>query len=137
MGTRSLTYIYQDKQEDAGLPLLCIYKQYDGYVSGLGITLAEFINSGKLVNGLGANDSRVFNGMGCFAAQLVSHLKGETAGDVYLQAPILGVNSWQEYEYHIFENAVEVYEGQLRNGTKIFDGTWAEFLDFCKKEVNE
>jgi hypothetical protein len=86
-----------------------------------------------LVNGLGAESNMVANGMGCLAALMVSHFKGDKAGDIYLQAPIVGVNSWQEYEYHVFEDGVTVIEGQLRDGHSIFTGTFEEFAEFCKK----
>ena len=133
MGTRSLTYVYDNKIEDAGLPLICMYRQYDGYVGGHGKELADFLVSKTLVNGLGADNNMVANGMGCLAALLVSHFKGNKPGDFYLQAPIVGVNSWQEYEYHVFEDGVTVVEGQLRDGHSIFTGTWAEFAEFCNK----
>jgi len=37
MGTRSLTYVYDNKE-----PLVCMYRQFDGYPSGHGKELAEF-----------------------------------------------------------------------------------------------
>ena len=133
MGTRSLTYVYNDKAQDAGAPLVCIYRQYDGYISGHGAELADFLNSGKLVNGLGASDAKVFNGMGCLAAQLIGHLKGNEAGGIYLQSPVVGIDAWQEYEYHVFSDEVVVYGGTIRHGNKVFSGTWEEFLTFCKE----
>ena len=47
MGTRSLTYVY-----DVKTPVVCMYRQYDGYPSGHGQELAEFLFDGKLVNGI-------------------------------------------------------------------------------------
>ena len=134
MGTRSLTYVYNEKAVDAGAPLVCMYRQYDGYVSGHGAELAEFLMSGTLVNGLGATDSKVFNGMGCMAAQMIGHFKAGEAGGIYLQAPVVGLDAWQEYEYHVFSDEVVVYEGTIRHGEKIFSGTWEEFKDFCKEK---
>ena len=64
MGTRSLTYIYDSHNEDI---LTCIYRQYDGYITGHGLELASYLSGFKIVNGLGARDEnvKVANGMGC------------------------------------------------------------------------
>ena len=48
MGTRCLTFVY----DEAGDPLLNMYRQFDGYMSGHGAELAEFLHDRKLVNGL-------------------------------------------------------------------------------------
>lgn len=99
MGTRSLTKVFQDDKE-----MLCIYRQYDGYPSGHGRELAKFLNSGELVNGIpGGNEKKVFNGIGCLAAQLVMELKKEhgPAGGIYIQLPGTE-DAGQDYEYHIY-----------------------------------
>ena len=73
MGTRSLTRVFdQDEQE-----LVCMYRQYDGYLSEHGKELAEFLGSGKVVNGINSSqgDGRVFNGADDLAAQLVTWFK--------------------------------------------------------------
>lgn len=84
MGTRSITII---RNKD-GKKIIEMYKQYDGYPSGLGVELDEFIKSGKMVNGIpfGATE-KLFNGISCFAAQLVHHFK-DGPGGIYLHAPI-------------------------------------------------
>ena len=138
MGTRSLTYVYETFKNDKGQrqnePILCMYGQYDGYPSGVGAELAVFLTSGKLVNGIGLDAKNVFNGMGCLAAQLVAHFKTE-AGGFYLRAPRLDRDDWQDYEYHIFEDSVVVYEIGSNNNNPLFDGTWADFAKFCAKEL--
>ena len=138
MGTRSLTYVYETFKNDKGQrqnePILCMYGQYDGYVAGHGAELAEFLATGKLVNGIGLDAGKVFNGMGCLAAQLVAHFKTE-AGGFYLRAPVINRDDWQEYEYHIFEDSVVVYSIGSNNDTTLFDGTWADFAKFCAKEL--
>ena len=79
MGTRSLTYVYEDNT-----PIICMYRQYDGYMSGHGQELAEFLAPFTVVNGLGMGDNAgIANGMGCLAAQLVAHFK-VGAGQFYL-----------------------------------------------------
>ena len=62
MGTRSLTFVY-----DGNKPLINMYRQFDGYPSGHGTELAEFLNSfDEVVNGLPLGDNRkLANGMGC------------------------------------------------------------------------
>ena len=70
MGTRSLTFVYDGKE-----PMINMYRQYDGYPSGHGSNLAEFLNSfDAIVNGISVGDNRkIANGMGCLAAQLIAH----------------------------------------------------------------
>ena len=48
MGTRSLTFVYDGKE-----PMINMYRQYDGYPQGHGKELADFLNSGTMVNGFG------------------------------------------------------------------------------------
>lgn len=57
-----------------GKPLVKLLKTADGYLSSAGVELANFTASARFVNGL-TGDENVFNGMGCFAAQLIAHLK--------------------------------------------------------------
>lgn len=132
MGTRSLTYVYDSTEFDAMAPLVCLYRQYDGYIQGHGKDVSEFLSSRKLVNGLGSDKEGVANGMGCLAALLISNLKGNEAGQFYLYAPIIGQDVGQEYEYHIFKDSVVVYDGSIRDGRKVFNGTWEEFSEICK-----
>lgn len=75
MGTRSNTII---KDADGNI-ILNLYRQMDGYFSGHGKDLLNFISKGKLVNGYTMDQEyqfgRVFNGIGDFACQLITHLK--------------------------------------------------------------
>lgn len=131
MGTRSLTYVYETYQ-DEHTPVVCMYRQYDGYLEGHGLELAAFLNRGRLVNGLGGKDNgTVFNGMGCLAAQIVAHFK-DGAGQFYLHAPVLNQDCCQEYEYHVFRDKVVVYSIGSNNDNIVFDGTWKEFFKVCK-----
>lgn len=124
MGTRSLTFVYDDNR-----PVINMYRQFDGYPSGHGQELAEFLLSGKMVNGIPVGSKeRMFNGMGCLAAQLVANFKKD-AGGFYLY-PMDCTDCWQEYEYHVYEDKVVV-----KNPTEvIFEGTWDEFHGFCYDE---
>ena len=135
MGTRSLTYVYGDSDVGSVEPIICLYRQFDGYPSGHGLELAEFLAPINIVNGIGMGDARVeANGMGCLAAQIVANFKVCT-GNFYLQAPQLNVDSWQEYEYHVFQDRVLIYHGQGAVLTDlIFEGDWSAFKAFCSKE---
>ena len=110
MGTRSLTKViksWKDKKTNKVKKekIICMYRQYDGYPSGRGADLVEFLSGSKVVNGLGMDDlnsKRVFNGAGCLAAQLVGHFK-EGAGGFYLYNP-KAKDCGQDYEYEIEVN---------------------------------
>ena len=71
MGTRSLTFVY-----DGNKPIVNMYRQYDGYPSGHGQELAEFLVGGTVVNGYGSHTpKKAWNGMGCLAASLIANFK--------------------------------------------------------------
>lgn len=127
METRSLTYVYDDD-----VALVCMYRQFDGYPSGHGAELAEFLASGKMVNGLSGDDTKVFKGMCCLAAQMVAHFKKEPGG-IYLVAPAPGAEHGQEYEYHIrLEDQIKVKVMDDPENV-LFDGELPEFIEFCKE----
>lgn len=84
MGTRSQTYIH--KGDFSTEPFICIYRQFDGYPTGMGDDIVAAIGSRKLVNGYQDPLTEV-NGMNCAAALLVSSLKGQECGGVYLHSP--------------------------------------------------
>jgi hypothetical protein len=122
MGTRSLTYVYDDA-DDA---VVCMYRQFDGYVSGHGRELIDFISQFTIVNGLNINETRkVANGMGCLAAQLIAHFK-VGAGGFYLYPPTQNQDCGQEYEYHIFQDKIIVKDPD----NVMFEGTWEEFQEY-------
>jgi len=127
MGTRSLTYVYDDYSVNT--PIMCMYRQYDGYPTGHGAELSEFLHDGKLVNGIPfGSTGKMFNGMGCLAAQLVAHFKNEVGG-FYLYPPVLGQSCGQEYEYHIRKDEIKILDG---DAAILFMGTWEEFAEFCE-----
>lgn len=128
MGTRSLTYVYTDAS--SVIPLVCMYRQFDGYPSGHGAELAKFLNGMTLVNGLSFEDNRnlLANGMGCLAAQMVAHFK-VGAGGFYLEPAQPGQDCGQEYEYHVYESRVVIID--YRENV-IFDGSYHELLEFAQ-----
>lgn len=123
MGTRSLTFIHNEEKK----PIVCMYGQYDGYMSGHGRDLANFINGKKLVNGLSTDTASVANGMECLAALTVAHFKGNEAGNFYLY-PTDIINVGEEYAYHVYADKVVVQEYR----SVVFTGTWSEFLEECE-----
>ena len=68
MGTRSLTHFIErhteqpkDKRKKAivkDTEIVVMYRQYDGYPSGHGIDLSEFLSKGRLVNGISCEIGR-------------------------------------------------------------------------------
>ena len=124
MGTRSLTFVYDDNEA-----IINLYRQYDGYPSGHGRELAEFLAGKRIVNGLSGDTSMVFNGMGCLAASLVANFK-EAAGGFYLH-PVSAKDCGQDYEYHVYENHIVV---KNYSGSVVFSGNWEMFAKFCSAE---
>lgn len=96
MGTRALVRVF-----DGDTECCCIYRQHDGYPEGLGREVRDFVASKGIVNGISSryDHSRIANGMGCLAAQLVVALKHDV-GSVYLHPP--GTHDvGEEFEYHV------------------------------------
>lgn len=99
MGTRALV-VFKDKDDEE---IAVLYRQYDGYPSGLGEELKSFLSSKRIVNGFNKTNEehQDFNGMGCLAAQVVAHLK-DGIGNVYLH-PAGSRDLGEEYIYTITE----------------------------------
>jgi len=132
MGTRSLTKIistYDDK------PITCMYRQYDGYLEGHGVTLAEWLEKFTVVNGIGLDETRkIANGMDCLAAQMYENFK-DGAGGIYCMHPD-AEDSGEEYLYEISEEdseliitATDVWKKEV-----IFKGMAKELLTKYKYE---
>ena len=145
MGTRSLTRVI-DRQKglsftkghlakNVGKSYINMYRQFDGYIEGMGVDLAEFLIPFTMVNGIRLDEKRkVANGGGCLAAQIVAHFK-DGAGGVYLH-PTEGKpgDCWEEYIYTIFvtdnqekDNIIIAVYDIWRKDT-IFVGTPAQLL---------
>ena len=152
MGTRSLTRVfntYKDEKNNKQVKqqLVNMYRQYDGYPEGHGTELADFLKSGKVVNGIGSTNEteRLFNGAGCLAAQMIAHFK-DGAGGFYIE-PITAKNCGQEYEYEIIVDfdtieltmkCIEVgyidSKGNYKRGKRVlFEGKPADFEQFVEE----
>ena len=137
MGTRSLTFVYEEsKSGEKPEAIINMYRQYDGYPSGHGAELAEFLSFGK---------EQYFNGMGCLAASLIANFK-QSPGGFYIH-PVSQKNCGQDYEYHIYnidgEFKIEVYycgcnmfgnSGDPEDVEFVFNGSLPKFIEFCKEK---
>ena len=130
MGTRCLTYVY-----DGENPIMCMYRQFDGYPEGHGQELANFLNELTVGNGIPEyGDLFTFaNGMGCLAAQMLVWFK-KTPGGFYIHPIDFNQDCWQEYEYHVYSDRITLFNG---SGEHLFTGPWSGFLEFCKNPVTE
>ena len=105
MGTRSITVIKDENGEE----ICVLYRQFDGYPSGMGKDLKKFLSPIRLVNGItDKEDHPIANGMSCLAAQIVAHFKsedrskcGSLAGNIYLY-PAGTRDAGEEYIYTIY-----------------------------------
>ena len=130
MGTRSLTFVYDDNNRTQ---IINMYRQYDGYPEGHGQELADFLGEFQAItNGIRVGETRkTANGMGCLAAQLVANFKTEVGG-CYLY-PTSAKDCGQDYEYHVYHDKVVVKD---YSGKQLFKGTWSEFNEFCHGVVD-
>ena len=140
MGTRALTFVY-----DGSTPIINMYRQYDGYPSGHGLELAEFLTQGRLVNGLSGKNETVFNGMGCLAAAMIANFK-QSAGGFYIYS-VESTECGQDYEYHVYQVGDDIRVRVTNRGCNmfgltqsdtndnIFDGTAVEFLSYCTEKA--
>ena len=139
MSTRSLTFVYDGLGETVNSAAVCMYRQRDGYPSGHGKILAEFLLPFKIGIGLGIDATeQLANGAGCLAAQIVARFK-QHPGGIYLK-PVRSTDCWQDYEYHIFVGGETVFirvkqnNGGGKRKKEIFFGNREDFLAFCSKE---
>ena len=93
---------------------------------------AKFVNSGKLVNGLGGDKGLVFNGMGCLAAALIKEFK-DGPGGTY----IVPKGDTEEYNYVVrgstFGECPLTISCKGHESTKV-PLSPAEFLAWCEKQ---
>lgn len=139
MGTRSTTVVIETGGEKEQI-LLNMYRQFDGYLSGHGKELYEFLFPITMCNGLPCGDkgAKFANGAGCLAAQLVAHFK-VGAGGIYIDSPTkkaaIGVH---DYTYVIRVNTYEPTEMDLQvleYGKEIYRGGVAGLEQLIAAEV--
>lgn len=146
MGTRSKTSFIEKRGEEH-IHLVSVYRQYDGYVEGMGHDLANYILDKEICNGirLGRDTSKLANGFGCLIAQLIRDFK-EDVGGLY----IITENDIQEYNYDIIFDSDLYYGNNFKeeletnkyfkvrvtdwNEKIMFEGTLKELLEFKENE---
>jgi hypothetical protein len=127
MGTRCLTIIH-----DEAVPLINIYRQFDGYLSGHGLELATFLLDMKIVNGLGLERKRVANGAGCLAAQMIAYFKNEP-GNIYIEPMPDEDTDHVDYVYKVMVDSGKITVEVTGDGNN-FKGTVSEFAKYCKEQ---
>jgi len=133
MGTRAMINIARREEgvsfsEKPEKVMVSIYNHYDGYPEGLGVTLANYLNDKIIVNGLGKDNYRVFNGLGCLAASLIAELK-DGPGNIYIEDPKCK-HTWVDYEYYVWgDNDKDIWISVFEYGDCIFVGKPDKLLE--------
>jgi len=133
MGTRALIHVKDGKKTIA-----TIYRQYDGYPTGLGEDIKKILNNGNVEILNGYNGCKVpyeFNGIGCLGAYLIGELKQKKIGNVYLMAPNIK-DAGEDFTYIISKdkNNVNVNLKVIDSYTKkiVYNG---RLKDFCGQKA--
>ena len=133
MGTRAMINIARREEgvsfsEKPDKVMVSIYNHYDGYPEGLGVTLANYLDSKIIVNGLGKDNYRVFNGLGRLAASLIAELK-DGPGNIYIEDP-KRKHTWIDYEYYVWgDNHKDIWISVFEYGDCIFVGKPDKLLE--------
>jgi hypothetical protein len=129
MGTRSLIHFKED-----GKTFCTVYRQFDGYPSGRGLELAEWLSNITVVNGLTGDGKHVANGLGCLAAQWIAHEK-DGPGGIYMVPPGKEPDL-EEYTYDVDVN-FDTRQVTLRcfdGDEKVFEGPAKGFAKFLNQQ---
>lgn len=144
MGTRSTTTVY-----DGDTPILSFYRQYDGYPSGHGQDLANFLTGKTVVNGIpgGVDQATIVNGPGDLAVRLLTAIKGnaDEAGGIYCVAH--DQTGEEDYHYDVVVTPTQGWGEQATEGgivvkvkcfgTPIAEGAPAEFVALAEARESE
>lgn len=125
MGTRSLTYIYDNN----GQVLCVLYLQFDGYLDGYGADLAKFLSHYKLVNEAGK--PVCIMDMGDVAVKLICNFS-DKFGYAGMISPSSRYYHCQEWEYHVYCDKIRVVE----IGNKEREVSWEEFTVLCENGID-
>ena len=143
MGTRStITFI---ERVNAGDSIVAqVYQQYDGYLEGVGKSLADWLMPKIMVNGIPDYEHDYANGIGDLAAQYVHDFK-DRIGYLYLYSPEWDAEEWCDYNYKVIQNiSSNGYTGNAddvltivvtnwNNEEPLFVGKPSELLEYIKK----
>ena len=142
MGTRSVTTIYEEDK-----PLLAFYRQMDGYPSGHGQELVDFLEGIEMVNGIMTQgpppELQQANGAGCLAAQILTHFKtgvinhtygqggmkireGDNVGGIY----VVPIGQTEAYNYGVYVNEHNKITGVSVDGVHYaLDEYWGKGIE--------
>ena len=151
MGTRSIvTFI--EKFDKTEIPLVSVYQQYDGYLSGVGRELCDFLSKKKIINGIGFDQHtpEYANGCGCLAAQFIHDFKTEVGG-LYIYpywSQAERKEAFIDYYYDVIVTDAYLGSPEEKNktitirvssfgGEPFFEGTIKELLDYIKRSEND
>jgi hypothetical protein len=154
MGTRSTYRVIEEWTDDrpeakvkkGQNKLVLLYAQFDGYPEGHPMDTAEWLASGRVVNGFSPSEEGLkFNGAGCLAAQLVAKFK-DGVGGYYIHPMSHRGTCWENYTYDIIvkeDNTIEYiayevgggFNGKKPRFKKIFQGSPFEFIVKFKENV--
>ena len=139
MGTRS-TIKKKKKCGEEVTPITTVYQQYDGYLDGVGYTLAKWLSGKVIVNGIPEYRKEYANGCGDLAAQFISVIKDEIPGDIYIY-PVECDKSNIDYNYYVVvdmdNKSINIYIYEWNTEEPLFIGTPDEMLEFISKEGEE
>lgn len=140
MGTRSLTFII-DEAHGSNEKLVCMYRQFDGYPTGHGAELADFLSGFNITNGIAADAKfgKSANGAGCLAAQMIAHFK-DGVGGIYINS-IEDDGSFVDYVYSVYvteDMEIEVSVGEDSSYANVFSrNKLSKYHQFIEKEQND
>jgi hypothetical protein len=124
MSTPALTILRDGDNKDIAV----LYRHWDGYPSGHGVELRDFLKSTNITDGIGvdAEIGMVANGWHCLAAQIVAHFK-TGAGGFYLYAP--GTRDiGEDYVYVVKPGQSGIHLEVCDNDRILYDGPVRDFV---------
>jgi len=132
MGTRSLTFVYDEHNE----AIINLYRQYNGYPELHGRELANFLLPRIIVNDIQDETDDIANGMSCLAVQLIAHFSTSRKGAGFHIHSVSDRDCGQDYEYHVHKDRVVVKHycervGLLARQRELFSGDWENFSRYC------
>lgn len=146
MGTRStITFI---ERVNAGDSIVAqVYQQYDGYLEGVGKSLAEWLMPKIMVNGIPDYEHDYANGITDLAAQYVHDFKNRI-GYLYLYSPEWDAEEWCDYNYKVIQTMGDGATGNAddvltivvtnwNNEEPLFVGKPSELLKFIEKHKED
>jgi hypothetical protein len=122
MSTRSLTVLIDGRD---GKETCVLYRHCDGYPSGHGAELKNFLTGFEITNGIGERTKKTANGAGCLFAQMVAHFKTEV-GQFYLYPPGTR-DAWEDYTYYVTAKPGEPIHLKVEGDSVLYDGPVSGF----------